>query len=219
METALVLTALSGCSGMRSGRAPAPLRPDPGADEMNEQIDVVIVGGGPAGMTAALYLGRARKRVVVLDEQKPRHAVSAGVHNFLTRDGMDPGQLRQVAWAQMERYDSVRLVAGRAHSMAREGDAWQIESSAGRRLTSRAVLLAPGIIDEHPRIPGYDERWGASIHHCPYCHGWEMRELPLAVLAHGDAAMHMAPLLQGWSDDVILISHGQTITDEERATL
>lgn len=181
--------------------------------------DVVVVGGGPAGLTAALYLGRARKEVVVVDAGNPRHAVSDGVHNFLTRDGLPPAELRREAWAQMAAYPSVGRVDDRVETLSRDGERWIVQTKAHGELRARALLLATGVVDQHPEIDGYAARWGHAIHHCPYCHGWEMKDQPLAVLAHGDAATHLAPLLQGWSDDVMLLTNGVSLDAATRSAL
>lgn len=184
-----------------------------------QRFDAIIIGGGPAGLTAALYLGRARKTVLVIDRGNPRHAISEGVHNFLTRDGMPPAALRITAWEQMAAYPSVVRHQASVASLEREDDVWIAGLKEGERVEGRAVLLATGVVDEHPDIPGYRERWGHSIHHCPYCHGWEMRDQPLAVLASGKAAGHLAPLLRGWSSDVVLLTHGKPLPPEDRAPL
>lgn len=183
-------------------------------------FDVLVVGGGPAGLSAALYLGRARKSVAVVDAGRPRHAVSDGVHNFLTREGMPPATLRAEAWAQMAAYPTVHHVDGAVvRRLERQGDRWLADAGDAGTWAARAVLLAPGIVDEHPEIPGYRERWGRSIHHCPYCHGWEMRDLPLAALARGEAASHLAPLLRGWTGDVAVVSHGETLEPSVQSVL
>ena len=181
--------------------------------------DVLIVGGGPAGLSAALYLGRSRKAVTVVDRGHPRHAVSAGVHNFLTREGMAPQALRETAWDQMRAYPSVTQRHGSITSLTRDGELWRAQTEDGATLAARAVLLATGVVDHHPQLPGYEARWGHSIHHCPYCHGWELREEPLAVLASGEAAAHLAPILRGWSDDVVVLTHGGELAADARAKL
>ena len=202
-----------------TGTAPHAFPRRHGASMAEQNYDVVIVGGGPAGLTAALYLGRARKRVLVLDRGNPRHAVSTGVHNFLTRDGLAPAELRAEAWNQMIAYPTVQKATVDVTSLSREGELWVAHVGSGRPVSGRALLLATGVIDEHPEIDGYGARWGHSIHHCPYCHGWEMRDQPLAVLASGEVAQHMAPLLRGWSNDVALLTHGQDLPDEIAADL
>ncbi|MEM9194047.1 MAG: NAD(P)/FAD-dependent oxidoreductase [Myxococcota bacterium] len=181
-------------------------------------LDVLIVGGGPAGMSAALYLGRGRKRVLVVDDDNARHRVSDGVHNFLTREGIAPAALRTVAWEQLGTFPNLSRRQGRVERLRPRDGGWEAEVG-GDRLFARTGLVAVGVVDQHPAIEGYEEKWAKSIHHCPYCHGWEMRDQPLAVLASGEAAAHLAPLLRGWSQDVVLLTHGETLDDETEAML
>jgi len=186
---------------------------------METEFDVIVVGGGPAGLSAALYLGRARRSVVVVDEGTPRHAVSDGVRNFLTRDGMAPAALRVAAWDQMAPYATVQRHAGRVDALRRDGTRWHAALSDGGTIVARAVLLATGVVDEHPDIPGYVERWGRSIHHCPFCHGWEMRDRSLAVLIDPAMGVHLPYMLRGWSSDVVVLTHGRALTAEQRGEL
>lgn len=183
-------------------------------------FDTLILGGGPAGLSAALYLGRSRKHVAVLDAGEPRHAVSKAVHNFLTRDGISPAELRARSWEQMQPYESVEHVPGvRVTALEHDGELWRATLHTGEIYTAPTALLAMGVVDEHPNIPGYESFWAHTIHFCPYCHGWEMRDLPLAVLGKGDYLRHMAPLLRGWSDDVVVLTHGAPVDEETLATL
>lgn len=179
-----------------------------------QPLDALVVGGGPAGLSAALYLGRARKRVLVVDRGAPRHAVSEGVHNFITREGLPPAMLRSIAWEQMAPYPTVEHREGTVATLVREGEHWNARLDDGTHLRARAVLLATGVVDEHPEIPGYRERWGHAIHHCPFCHGFELRDEPLALLSSGDAALHGAQLLRGWTDDLVVLTHGAALGDE-----
>ena len=181
--------------------------------------DVLILGGGPAGLSAALYLGRARRRVGVLDAGDPRHAVSEGVHNFLTREGMPPALLRQEAWAQMAQFPSVTHHPDTlVEDMTWEDEVWTVRSTSGV-FRARAVLLAVGVRDELPAIKGFEQKWGRSIHQCPYCHGWEVRDQPLAVLGSGEYLKHMPALLKGWSQDIVVVTHGEALDEQERAML
>jgi thioredoxin reductase len=184
------------------------------------EADVVIIGGGPAGLAAAKCLGRALKSVVLLDAGSPRHAVAEGVHNFLAREHVTPAALRTLAWQELAAFPHVqRAPEAAVIRLAREGERWLAEDARGLVVRARAALLATGVIDAHPELPGYRERWGKSVHHCPFCHGYELRGLPLAVLAAGDAALHMGPLLKAWSDDVVVLTHGAELTGEQHAAL
>ena len=182
-------------------------------------VDVIVIGGGPAGLAAALCLGRARREVVVVDRGDPRHKVAEGVHNFLTRDGMPPAELRAVAWTQMREYASVRRHEGSVAALARQADRWIATTEDGESWSADAVLLATGVVDRHPNIPGYEALWGKSIFHCPYCHGWEVRDTPLAVLGHGAHLAQYAPLVRSWSDDLVVFTNGEPLEPDVEGTL
>lgn len=185
--------------------------------------DVLIIGGGPAGLTAALYLGRGRKTVTVIDRGNPRHAVSDGVHNFLTRDGMKPAALRATAWEQMAAYPTVSRREASVEALTYDGELWHTAIGGGDgntdTISARAVVLATGMVDENPSVPGFEQRWAHAIHHCPFCHGWEMQDRPLAAWCDGPAAGHYAPLFHNWTDDVVLLTGGGELPDEARATI
>ena len=175
-----------------------------------ETYDVAIVGGGPAGLSAALVLGRARRRVVVVDAGTPRNAPAAHLQGFISRDGTPPAELLEAARAEVRRY-GVELLEDRVIG-ATAGFALQLEHGT---LHARQVLLATGATDVLPDIEGARERWGKDFLHCPYCHGWEVRDQRIGVLG----SVEHAQLLRQWSDDVILFTHGERPTAEERAAL
>lgn len=177
-------------------------------------VDVVIVGGGPAGLSAALCLGRARRSVVVIDSGHPRHAVAEGVHNFVTREGIPPAELRTVGWAQIGTYPSVRRYDGTVVALESRDGRWIATCDDRSAWVASAVLLATGVVDQHPEIRGYDALWGRSIFLCPYCHGWEVRDQPLAVLGKGRPLADFAPLLRSWSDDVIVCTDGDPVESD-----
>ncbi|MEZ4449643.1 MAG: NAD(P)/FAD-dependent oxidoreductase [Nannocystaceae bacterium] len=189
------------------------------APEPQREVDVIVIGGGPAGLSAALCLGRARRSVVVLDRGGPRHAVSAGVHNFLTREGIAPAELRRIAWEQMRAYPSVRREEASVAAIERRGDRWIVGTKGGASWSAGDVLLATGVVDQHPSIPGYAALWGRSIFLCPYCHGWEVQDQALAVLGQGPGLAHLGPLLLGWSRDVVVCTDGVALDPEVQAGL
>ena len=168
--------------------------------------DCIIVGAGPAGLNAALVLGRARWRVLVLDNGAPRNYATHEMHGVLGHDGLDPAELRARGRAELARYGVE--VAGVEVQDADVLDGAVRVTCAGRSEVSRTVLLATGMLDELPDIPGFADVWGTSAHTCPYCDGFERRDERLAVLAAGDRGEHLAVLLRQWSDDVVLLSDG-----------
>ncbi|MGH2352250.1 MAG: NAD(P)/FAD-dependent oxidoreductase, partial [Chloroflexota bacterium] len=183
-------------------------------------VDVAIIGGGVAGLSAALVLGRSRRRTLVIDAGEPRNAPSPGVHSFFSRDGMLPSDLLRVGREQLAPYDSVQLRRGRVSTAERVGDGFHLHLDDGAVVAARRVVLALGVVDELPDIQGLRERWGHGVFHCPYCHGWEMRDQPLAVLGNGGEGVRLARLATGWTRDVVLCTHGRaTFGDTERALL
>jgi thioredoxin reductase len=180
-----------------------------------EPNDVAIIGGGPAGLSAALVLGRARRRVVVIDAGTPRNAPAAHMHGFLSRDGMPPADLLSTGRAEVRRY-GVEIVEDRVVD-ATAG--FTLRLAGGRTVEARHLLLATGAADELPDVVGARERWGRNLLHCPYCHGWEVRDQPLGVLVTGPGSVDHAHLLRQWTDDLVLFTHTHAITDREHATL
>ena len=168
--------------------------------------DCIVVGAGPAGLNAALVLGRARRRVLVLDDGAPRNYATHEMHGVLGHDGLDPAELRARGRAELARY-GVEVVTLEARDAELLTGAIRV-TCAGRAEVTRTVLLATGMLDEVPDIPGFAEVWGTSAHTCPYCDGFEHRDERLAVLAAGNRGEHLAVLLRQWSDDVVLLSNG-----------
>lgn len=174
-----------------------------------ELFDVLIVGGGPAGSSAALVLGRARRRVCIVDDGRPRNAASRALHGLLSRDGIPPLDLLRVGREEIARYDTVEFFHDRVERAACIGNGFQLETREGRRFEGRKVILATGVIDDLPNVPGFRELYGRSIFHCPYCDGWEVRDQPLAVYGHSDHhGAGLAIELLGWSRDVSLCLDG-----------
>lgn len=177
--------------------------------------DVVVIGGGAAGLSAALVLGRARRRVVVVDGGSPRNAPAAHMHGFLSRDGMPPSELLAVGRAEVARY-GVEVVDGQVASIE---PGFVVRLAGDEALRGRRVLVATGSRDEVPDVPGVRERWGRDLLHCPYCHGWEVRDEPLGVLGTTAASVQHALLVRQWSDDVVFFAHTYEPTSGEEEAL
>jgi thioredoxin reductase len=181
----------------------------------DQTYDVVVVGGGPAGLSAALVLGRARRSVAVVDSGAPRNAPADHMHAFLSRDGMPPGDLLRIAREELLEYGVV-VLDDRVVELA-PGFTVRLDRGAG--ITARRLLIATGAADELPDVPGARERWGRDFLHCPYCHGWEVRDRAIGVLATHPASIEHAHLLRQWSADVVFFTHTQTVDSSERLVL
>jgi thioredoxin reductase len=188
------------------------------SDALAERYDVVVVGGGAAGLSGALMLARVRRSVAVVDAGAPRNAPAEGVHGLLGHDGVPPAELLARGRAEVRGYGG-HVVAGEVTSANRDGDGFTVTLSDRRLTRSRRLLVATGLVDELPDIPGVRERWGRDVLHCPYCHGWEVRDRAIGVLAGGPMSVHQALLFSGLSDDVMLFAHAAPPTDEEAARL
>jgi thioredoxin reductase len=178
-------------------------------------FDVVVIGGGPAGLSAALVLSRARRRVAIVDAGMPRNAPAAQMQGFLSRDGMAPRALLAAGRAEVAGY-GVELIEGQV-AMVEAG--FVVRLAGGRVLNARRILVATGARDELPDIAGVRERWGRDLLHCPYCHGWEVRDQPLGVLGTVPGSVQHAQLVRQWSDDVVFFAHTYDVTAAESTEL
>ncbi|MFC8225746.1 NAD(P)/FAD-dependent oxidoreductase [Streptomyces sp. NPDC057287] len=183
---------------------------------MNQRYDVVVIGGGAAGLSGALALARARRSVLVIDGGRPRNAPAAHVHNYLGREGTPPSELLAVGRAEAADYGA-EIVRGEVVSAKRLPDGgFRVVRADGGAVEARRLLVTTGIVDELPPVEGLAERWGRDVLHCPYCHGWEVRDAPVGILALSPMAVHQALLWRQWSDDVVLFRHEQPdFGDEE----
>lgn len=180
------------------------------------EYDVVVVGGGPAGLSAALVLGRFLRRTLVLDTGEPRNAPSSGVHYFLTRDGTPPGEMLNIGREQLEPYDGVEVRQAKATGADGSDGGFEVVLEGGNAVGARKILLATGVHDELPERPGFRELWGRGVYHCPYCHGWEVRGRPLAILNRTEQAAEYAAFIRNWSRDLVLLSDGPSGLDAAR---
>lgn len=183
-------------------------------------IDCVIVGGGAAGLSAALVLGRARRRTLVVDAGQQSNRAAHGIGGLLGSDGRPPAELYAHGRGELAAYPSVEVRDGEVIDAVPIDGGFTVELADGTRVDTRTILLATGMEYRPVPLPGVAELWGGSVFHCPFCHGWEVRDKPLAVCANGDRAVHTALLLRGWSDDVVLLTNGPAeLTGEQRELL
>ncbi|ANW65536.1 pyridine nucleotide-disulfide oxidoreductase [Mycobacterium sp. djl-10] len=182
-------------------------------------VDCVIVGGGAAGLSAALVLGRARRRVVLVDAGQQSNRAAHGIGGLLGHDGRAPAQLYEHGRAELAAYPTVEVRDGTVADATAVSGGFVARLDDGAEISTRTVLLATGMDYRLADLPGAAELWGDSVFHCPFCHGWEVRDRPLAVCANGDRAVHMALLLRGWSDDVVLLTDGPAELDAAQQDL
>ena len=188
------------------------------AAQIDAKFDVIVVGGGPAGLSAALVLGRCLRRVLLCDSGKPRNLAAREMHGFLTRDCSDPADLRRIGREQLQRYGTVDVRDVAVTNAARAGEGFSLELQDGRHVRCRKLLLATGVRDELPDLAGFDEIYGRSAHHCPYCDGWEWRGRALAVYGEAEKGAALAVELLGWSGDVVLFVKGDGAMPAEEET-
>ncbi|MFE3740466.1 NAD(P)/FAD-dependent oxidoreductase [Streptomyces sp. NPDC059134] len=181
------------------------------------RYEVVVVGGGAAGLSGALTLARARRSVLVIDSGRPRNAPASHIHNYLGREGTDPARLLALGREEATSYGA-EILAGEVVTAERlpAGGGFRVVLADGTAVEADRLLVTTGLVDELPSVRGLAERWGRDVLHCPYCHGWEVRDQPVGVLATGPLAVHQALMWRQWSDDVTLFLHtGPHPTDEE----
>lgn len=182
------------------------------------EYEVAIIGGGAAGLSAALVLSRARRRVVVVDDGHPRNAAAAHMQGFLSRDGMPPAELLAEGRREIASYGG-EFVDGTVAAIAKVGDHFDVRLADGTYLTARRILVTTGLRDEAPDVAGVAERWGRDVLHCPYCHGYEVRDQPVGVLGGTPGAAQHALLIRQWSADVTYFPHTTVLNDAEREQL
>nr|WP_307859019.1 NAD(P)/FAD-dependent oxidoreductase [Herbiconiux sp. SYSU D00978] len=172
--------------------------------ENEARYDVVVIGGGAAGLSGALMLARARRSVLVVDAGTPRNAPAEAVHGLFARDGVPPAELLATGRGEVRRYGGA-VIDGRVVEVSRDDGGLRVELEGGHAIGARRLLVASGVVDALPDVAGLRERWGRDVVHCPYCHGWEVRDRRIGVLATGPRAMHQVQLFRQWSDDVVLL--------------
>src|SRR5258708_29937795 len=187
-------------------------------DQLNDGYEVVVAGGGRAGLNGALMLARSRRSVVVIDAGAPRNAPATGVHGLVGREGTSPAELLERGRAEVRSYGG-HVVTGEVRAVAPGDDGLEVALAGGRTVRARRLLVTTGLVDELPDIPGLRERWGRDVVHCPYCHGWEVRDQAIGVLAAGPLSVHQALLFRQLSDDVCYFGNGTALDQAQAARL
>ena len=180
----------------------------------SDTYEAIVVGGSWAGLSAAMQLARARRRVLVVDAGRPRNRFASASHGFFGQDGRAPADILDTGRAQVLTYPTAEFRADEAVGARSDGDAFALSLASGTTVRARRLVLATGVVDELPEVPGLRERWGATVLHCPYCHGYEVADGRLGVLATGALSVHQALLLPDWSTDVTLFTNGVVTPDE-----
>ncbi|MEJ0029881.1 MAG: NAD(P)/FAD-dependent oxidoreductase [Bacteroidota bacterium] len=184
------------------------------------KFDVIIIGGRYSGLAAAMGLGRALRSVLVIDSGKPANRYTLHSHNFLTNDGRTPAEIIAIAKAQVDHYDSVKRIEGDAVNVERIDDRFQVTLADQTKHFASKLVFATGIIDVLPDIAGITECWGKSVLHCPYCHGYEVRNTKTGILGNGDYAFEFGSLISNWTSDLTIYTNGQsTLTHEQTSKL
>lgn len=186
-------------------------------DNMKDNFDVIIIGGSYAGLSAAMALGRSLRRVLIIDSRKPCNRFTPHSHNFITHDGEKPAVIADKAKAQVLSYPTVRFHHGLAVSGEKAGAGFAITTQAGEEFTAKKLIFATGLKDILPGIPGFAECWGTSVIHCPYCHGYEVRNAKTGILANGNFAVHYAQLVRNLTRDLTIFTNGEAQFTREQA--
>lgn len=174
----------------------------------NNIFDVIIVGGSYAGLSAGMALGRALRKVLIIDDGKPCNRQTPRSHNFLTNDGKTPAEIAALANLQIKRYDSVKFFNGTAVNGSKTEKGFQIQVVSGETFTAKKLIFATGILDMLPAIAGVAACWGISVIHCPYCHGYEVRDKKTGILGNGEIAFDFTRLISNWTKDLTLFTNG-----------
>ncbi len=182
-------------------------------------LDCAVIGGGPAGLNAALVLGRSRRKTILFDDNKPRNTVTSESHGFITRDGINPQELKRIAQEELSSYPDVRTEKQRVHRINKENRLFKVETENGKVYSAKKIILATGFQEVLPDIPLVKDFYGKSLFNCPFCDGWELRDRPLAVVADDHKAFHLAKLVSNWTNDLIIFTNGKEVISPEEQEL
>ncbi len=174
----------------------------------NQPYDVIIIGGSYSGLSAGMALGRALRKVLIIDGGNPCNIQTPYSHNFLTNDGKTPAALNSIARKQVSKYDSVQLIDALVTGVKKSSDGFAVELQTKQGFIAKKLIFATGIKDIFPAITGFSESWGITVLHCPYCHGYEVRHQKTGILANGDAGFELASLIANWTNDLAIYTNG-----------
>ncbi|MFP7295103.1 NAD(P)/FAD-dependent oxidoreductase [Bacillus safensis] len=182
-------------------------------------LDCAIIGGGPAGLSAALVVGRGRKQVIVFDDELPRNRVTQESHGFITNDGMTPFEIRQAGEADLQKYPNIQIKRSRINDIQKREEFFTLLTHEGDTFEAKKIILATGLQDILPEIEGIHDVYGKTLFSCPFCDGWELKDKALALIAENQRALHMAKLLSNWTKDLIVFTNGHVLAEEDKVLL
>ncbi|MBR0603167.1 NAD(P)/FAD-dependent oxidoreductase [Bacillus safensis] len=182
-------------------------------------LDCAIIGGGPAGLSAALVVGRGRKQVIVFDDELPRNRVTQESHGFITNDGMTPFEIRKAGEADLQKYPNIQIKRSRINDIQKREEFFTLLTHEGDTFEAKKIILATGLQDILPEIEGIHDVYGKTLFSCPFCDGWELKDKALALIAENQRALHMAKLLSNWTKDLIVFTNGHVLAEEDKSLL
>ncbi|TDU10815.1 NAD(P)/FAD-dependent oxidoreductase [Bacillus safensis] len=182
-------------------------------------LDCAIIGGGPAGLSAALVVGRGRKQVIVFDDELPRNRVTQESHGFITNDGMTPIEIRRAGEADLQKYPNIKIKRSRIVDIQKKEESFTLLTHEGDTFEAKKIILATGLQDILPEIEGIHDVYGKTLFSCPFCDGWELKDKALALIAENQRALHMAKLLSNWTKDLIVFTNGHVLAEEDKVLL
>lgn len=183
----------------------------------SHNFEVIIIGGSYAGLSSAMALGRAMRRVLVIDSGQPCNKQTPHSHNFLTQDGKTPKEISTLAKQQVEQYETVKFYNGLATTVLKTADGFEIGTASNQKFYAQKLIFATGVKDHMPDIKGFSTCWGRSVIHCPYCHGYEVKYEKTGVLANGNVAFHYAQLILNWTKDLTIFTNGKSALTKEQS--
>ncbi|WP_040984192.1 NAD(P)/FAD-dependent oxidoreductase [Oceanobacillus jeddahense] len=181
--------------------------------------DCAVIGGGPAGLNAALILGRGRKEVILFDDDTPRNAVTRESHNFITRDGIHPAEFKKAAYEDLNKYPTISVQRNQVVDIVQTASYFQIQTEIGQVFEAQRIVLATGLKDILPEIEGIHQFYGKSLFGCPYCDGWELKDLPLVYIAAYPHAFNSVKMVSNWSKDIVVCTNGQASISPQAKTI